>query len=272
MSGTLRVGTSGFSYPGWSPRFYPPGTRALELLPYYASRLDAVELNATFRARPTPTAIARWVASTPETFRFSVKAQRGAAVRAIGGRGSPEESVAWLTEPLEGFGDRLAAVLFRIPEEIPRRGRESDERLRRLVAAWPSDLSLVLEPRHASWLVDETFATLREGGAILCATELPEDEVPPTIRLTGSALYLRLRRHDYTDAEIEAWARRLEPFLAAGHDVLAFFRHDEVGRGPELAMALRKAAGAAEVASPSEGAVAGGTDGRAGDSEDQASA
>ena len=39
-------------------------------------------------------------------------------------------------------------------------------------------------------------------------------------------------------AELDAWAARLEPFLAAGDDAFVFFRHDEVGRGPELARAL----------------------------------
>jgi uncharacterized protein YecE (DUF72 family) len=41
--------------------------------------------------------------------------------------------------------------------------------------------------------------------------------------------------------ELETWAARLEPFLAAGDDVYAFFRHDEVGRGPELALGLAEA-------------------------------
>jgi len=49
-----------------------------------------------------------------------VKAQRGSAVRALWG--SPEESIAWLTEPLPAFGDRLGAVLVRVPAEVRRDG------------------------------------------------------------------------------------------------------------------------------------------------------
>jgi uncharacterized protein YecE (DUF72 family) len=78
-------------------------------------------------------------------------------------------------------------------------------------------------------------------GAALCATELAEDTEPPTLRRTGPFLYLRLRRNDYNDAELAAWAARIEPFLSAGDDVYAFFRHDEVGRGGELAVAFREA-------------------------------
>ena len=45
---------------------------------------------------------------------------------------------------------------------------------------------------------------LRDAGAALCTTELPEDEEPPTLRRTGAFLYLRLRRHDYTPADLAA--------------------------------------------------------------------
>lgn len=201
--------------------------------------MPACELNGTFYARPSPRAIERWTANTPPTFRFIVKAQRGGAFRAMGP--TPDESVAWLTAPLSGFGDRLGAVLFRIPREIRRRGTEDDERLGRVLAAWPRAVPLVVELQDRSWHVDETFRALETARATLCATELDEDAEPPTLRLTGPGLYLRLRRTDYSPAEIEAWAGRLVPFVAAGTDAWAFFRHDETGLGPERALALAAA-------------------------------
>ena len=243
MTGTLYAGTSGFSYADWAPRFYPAGTRPAHYLRCYAERLPAVELNGTFRRRPTESAIAGWLRATPPDFRFVVKAQRGSAVRAL--LGDPVESLAWLTEPLPHFGDRLGAVLFRVPAEIRRGGPifggdplASDARLAAVVRAWPASIPLVIELQDPSWHVDETFATLRDGGATLCATELPEDAEPPTIRRTGSLLYLRLRREDYTSADVEAWANRIQPFLEAGDDVYAFFRHDADGRAAELALEL----------------------------------
>jgi uncharacterized protein YecE (DUF72 family) len=238
--GRLLVGTSGFAYPAWAPRFYPPGVKGEALLPSYAGRLPAVELNNTFYARPTAAKIAAWVAATPPEFRFVVKAQRGAAMRAL--VATPEESVRWLTEGLGGFGDRLGAVLFRVPHNIHRRpDAGSDDALRRMLAAWPAAIPLVAEFQHASWHVDETYSSLRDAGVTLCATDLPEDTESPTIRLTGSLVYLRLRRHDYADDELRTWASRVRPFLEAGHDTYVFFRHDETGRGPELAEALSKA-------------------------------
>jgi uncharacterized protein YecE (DUF72 family) len=256
--GRLLAGTSGFSYADWILRFYPPGTRASGLLAAYASKLPAVELNATFRRRPTPSAIRGWVAATPPEFRFAVKAQRSSAIRGL--FGAPAETVRWLTEPLHGFGERLGTVLYRVPAEIRRDGpwvegdvARADERLRALLAAWSRSIPLVLEFQDPSWHVDETFASLRDAGAVLCTTELPPEgdegasgdnatsgdaPEPPIVRRTGSFLYLRLRRHDYSDAELDAWAARLEPFLAAGDDAYVFFRHDAVGRAGELALGL----------------------------------
>ena len=83
VPGRLYVGTSGFAYPGWIPRFYPTGLRASGFLAHYASRLPAVELNNTYYASPTATKVAAWVDATPDHFRFAVKAQRGGSFRAL---------------------------------------------------------------------------------------------------------------------------------------------------------------------------------------------
>ncbi|MEO8570108.1 MAG: DUF72 domain-containing protein [Chloroflexota bacterium] len=232
MPGRLFVGTSGFAYPGWSPRFYPAGLAVKGFLPHYSGRLPAVELNNTYYASPKPATVEGWVAATPPEFRFAIKAQRGGSFRAM--QADPAVSVPWLTGPYRAFGERLGTVLIRVPDALKR----DDARLAALLAVWPADLPLTMEFQDPSWHVDETFAGLTRIGAALCATELPEDAEPPIIRRTGSFLYLRLRRNNYTEPELAAWAARVEPFLAAGDDVYAFFRHDEAGRGPELALAL----------------------------------
>jgi len=222
-AGRVLAGTSGFSYAGWRPRFYPAGLRSGVMLPHYASRLPAVELNNTFYARPKPATVAGWVAATPASFRFVVKAQRGASIRAL--YADAAESVGWMLEPLGGFGERLGAVLWRVPAEIPR----DDARLAGLLGAWPRDVPLVLEAQHPSWQVDETFAALRAAGAVLCTTDLDDLDTPPDIRRTGPFLYLRLRRTAYADADLDAWARRVAPFVADGMDAYVLFRHDEDG-------------------------------------------
>jgi uncharacterized protein YecE (DUF72 family) len=134
---------------------------------------------------------------------------------------------------------RLGTVLFRVPDNV----RRDDRRLAAMLTAWPRDLPLTVEFGDPSWEADETVALMGQVGAVLCATEGPDDPAPPMLRLTGPFLYVRLRRHDYTDDELAVWRDRFEPFLAAGDDAYVFFRHDETGRGAELAEALRALGG-----------------------------
>jgi uncharacterized protein YecE (DUF72 family) len=233
-TGRLYAGTSGFAYPGWAPAFYPPGLRNGDLLRHYASRLDACELNATYYRRPSPSTVRRWADTVPDGFRFVIKAQRGAAYRAI--TGDAASAVAWLTEPLHPMGERLGAVLLRVEPSIAR----DDSRLDALLKAWPADVRLCVELQHPAWTDDAVHARLRAAGAALCATDV-DDDPEPDLRVSGELVYVRLRRSSYDGASIERWARRFAPFLAAGHDVFAFFRHDEHGRSALNAEALRAA-------------------------------
>jgi uncharacterized protein YecE (DUF72 family) len=233
--GRLLVGTSGFAYPDWAPLFYPAGLRAGDLLNHYASRLPAVELNNTFYQQPKPDKIAAWLAATPADFRFVVKAQRGGSMRAFGAQAA--QTVEWLTAPYRLFGERLGAVLYRVPENMHR----DEEKLRLLLEAWPADMPIVVEMQNPEWQVDEVFDLLARHQATLCATDL-DDRAAPDLRLTGRSIYLRLRRTTYSDSDLADWAGRLSAFLDSGTDCFVFFRHDADGtsalRAIELAQKL----------------------------------
>ena len=232
MSGRLYVGTSGFAYPDWAPRFYP-AARPAELLRLYAARLPAVELNNTFYQQPKPERVAGWLAQVPHDFRFVVKAQRGGSLRALGA--AAQQTIGWLTDPYRLFGERLGAVLLRVPANVAR----DDGRLAALLGAWPTELPLAVELQHASWHDDEVRARLTEHAAALCATDTDEAP-PPDLHLSGPFLYLRLRRAAYAAADLEAWATRLLPFLEDGRDAYVFLRHDATGEAALRAVWLRE--------------------------------
>lgn len=229
--GTLHVGTSGFAYPGWIPAFYPAGTRGDGFLSAYAARLPAVELSTTYYRQPSADQAAAWAARTPPAFRFSVKLLRTGALRAYAR--DPAETLAWLTAPLAAFGARLGTALFRIPVDRPR----DDARLAALLAAWPRHVPLALELQDPAWHVDEVFAIAGAADAVVVCTET-DDEPNPPLTITGPFVYLRLRRERYGTADLDAWAGRLEPFLADGRDAFVFFRHDERGAAPGGAASL----------------------------------
>jgi uncharacterized protein YecE (DUF72 family) len=231
VAGTLRTGTSGFGYPAWVPTFYPAGTRRGDLLTAYAGRLAAVELSGTYYRHLTETQASAWAGRVPPTFRFSAKLLRTGSLRAYAT--DPAATLPWLTAPLAALDGRLGAALFRIPADRPR----DDARLERLLAAWPATIPLAVEAQDASWHVDETHARLHAAGVTLVVTETDDAPEPP-LTITGPFVYLRLRRDRYGTADLDAWAARLQPFLADGRDAYVFFRHDERGATPLLAAAL----------------------------------
>jgi uncharacterized protein YecE (DUF72 family) len=229
--GRLYAGTSGFAYPSWVPRFYAPGRASRALLPAYAARLSAVELNNTFYRRPSAETVARWLAQTPPGFRFCPKAQRGAAWRAW--TPAAHESLAWLADSLAVFGDRLGAVLLGTPASRTR----DDGSLARLLASRPVGLPLAIELPHPSWAADEVHALLARHDVALVASDQDGGE-EPDLRRIGPIIYLRLRRSTYSAADLARWLDRLAPFLDDGLDAYVFFRHDRDGESALRAEAL----------------------------------
>lgn len=202
------------------------------MLAAYAGRLGAVELNNTFYRRPSAPAIESWLAATPPGFRFCPKAQRGSPMRAFSAA-DPTEAIAWLATALSAFGERLGAVLMGVPRAVTR----DDAALARLLSAWPRSLPLALELAHPSWTDDAVHEQLIEHAVTLVASDA--DVAPePDLRRTGPSIYLRLRRATYSPADLERWARRLEPFLEAGIDAYVFLRHDADGTSALRAEAL----------------------------------
>src|SRR5580658_4945641 len=72
----LFAGTSGFSYPAWKPDFYPKNVPSKQFLNYYATRLNSVEANYTFRRLAPAKVLEGWVNATPEGFVFACKAHQ----------------------------------------------------------------------------------------------------------------------------------------------------------------------------------------------------
>jgi uncharacterized protein YecE (DUF72 family) len=231
MAGRLYVGTSGFAYPGWIPAFYPSGTRGHRFLRHYGAILSTCELSSTYRRLPDAALLARWRALVPPGFRFALKLHAATSLRAYAS--DPAGAVERLLAPVPALGPSLGTALFRVPTRQAR----DDGRLERLLAAWPETIPVAFELQHPSWVDDEVHARLRAAGAVLVATDTDEGPEPPLL-VTGPFLYVRLRRSVYEAAALDAWAARLEPFLAAGRDAYAIFRHDEEGEAPGRALAL----------------------------------
>ncbi|MGH3485055.1 MAG: DUF72 domain-containing protein, partial [Nocardioidaceae bacterium] len=72
----VRVGISGWNYPGWRGEFYPRGLAQRRELEYAAQRLTSIEINGTFYSLQRPESFESWRDQTPDDFVFAVKASR----------------------------------------------------------------------------------------------------------------------------------------------------------------------------------------------------
>lgn len=231
--GRLYVGTSGYAYRGWIPRFYEPGKASRRLLEAYARRLPAVEVNNTFYRRPDPQLVDAWLRQTPDAFRFCPKAQRGTAWRAWT-QEDPHDSFAWLTDSFARFGERLGCVLLSAHGSLQR----DDAALARVLAAWPESMALAVQLPHPSWDSDDVRRRVADAGAAVVVHDW-NGRPEPSVGGPGRFVYLRLRRFAYAPADLERWAGRLAQRLRDGSDVFAFFRHDEDGQVALHAEALQ---------------------------------
>src|SRR4029077_1020969 len=145
----LYSGTSGFAYPSWKPDFYPQKVPSAKFLSCYAQRLNAVEINYTFRRLPSASTLEKWVAETPQGFVFPLKAHmRITHILRL----KPSEFTEVFFKAIDPLRSarRLGPVLFQLPPAL-----KCDEVLRGdFLATLPPDLRCAFEFRHASWLID----------------------------------------------------------------------------------------------------------------------
>jgi uncharacterized protein YecE (DUF72 family) len=225
------VGTSGFAYKQWKGTFYPEKLPDAEMLGFYSRRFPTVEINNTFYRMPSRSVLARWAEETPAGFTFVLKApQRITHQKRLG---DVADEVSYFLGTSSALGGKLGPLLFQLPPFL----KKDVPRLRSFLALLPPDRRAAVEFRHGSWFDEEVFAALRERGAALCAADTDEgEEAAGRVVPTAAWGYLRLRRAEYGEADLAAWAERIraQPWPEA----YVFFKHEESGRGPDLAARL----------------------------------
>lgn len=239
--GTIYAGTSGWAYPSWKPDFYPAKLASAKFLGYYATRLNSVELNYTFRRFPTEKLLAGWIAATPADFKFAVKAHQNIThVKRL------KDAEEWTSRFLAYLGSlqdagKLGPVLFQLPPFL----RCDLPRLKDFLAQLPRHARVAFEFRHESWFSSEVFEVLREANAALCQAESEKLETPNV--QTAGFTYFRLRKQGYSPKERAELAKQAVELAQKG-DVFTYFKHEDTPEGALYAEELLAAAKQAETA------------------------
>jgi len=172
---SIRIGTSGWSYPSWRPGFYPDGTRPDEFLRFYAERFDTVELNTTGYRLPAEDQFRRWAEAVPDGFRFAPKL---ALVRL--------DRLGVFVERVSALGDRLGPI--RVAVESAR----DDGLLSYVLGSVDPSVELAFDFRHESWVGVEGVVNVSDFAA-------------------EPFSYIRLREPPYSDEDLRELAARLQP-------------------------------------------------------------
>ena len=225
MTMRIRAGTSGWSYKEWKGHFYPEKLPAKDFLRYYAEHFPTVEVNNTFYRLPNLTTLEGWAAEVPDDFTFVLKASK--RITHDKRLGDVADSVDYLLRTAATLGAKLGPFLVQLPPNMKKdiaRLRDFLPMLGRARAAF--------EFRHVSWFDDEVYEALRACNQAWCVADTGEEGDPPFVS-TADWGYLRLRRVEYTEADVRGYAEKVKE--QPWREAFVFFKHEDAGTGPRLA-------------------------------------
>jgi len=234
------IGTSGYNYPEWKGSFYPKDLAAAKMLPYYAERFNTVEINYTFYRMPNEKLVAGWAAQTPSLWKITLKAPRrithDSRLKNCG------DLVAGFCRVAATLGEKLGALLFQLPPNLKKDLGLFDA----FLAELPPRVPAAFEFRNVSWLEDDVFERLTARNLALCVADSEKLSTPA--RITADFAYFRLRDEGYRPDDIARWAETIRRETVSCRDVYVYFKHEDEGKGPELAALLRERLGAGTAA------------------------
>jgi uncharacterized protein YecE (DUF72 family) len=220
----LFAGASGYSFKEWKGSFYPADMKPEGMLAWYAERLPTVEINNTFYQMPKVAILENWARSTPEHFRFSIKASRRITHMARLKADTAGDSLQFLYKNLAALGAKRGPVLFQLPPFM----KKDLSRLAEFLQLLPEGHLAAFEFRNDSWFADDVYAALKAVGASLCLSER-EDNAPPPLVETAPWGYVRLRLETYSEADLAGWARRLAG--TGWKETYVYFMHEPTAPG-----------------------------------------
>ena len=211
------------------PGFYPRGTK--EVLPYYASQFNSIELNATFYRLPSPMQIQKWYEATPANFRFFPKViQHVSHLRRLNVNAFPilEEYLS----AVAGFREKLGTVFLQMHANF---SPKEWDKFQGFVDNWPESWPLAVEFRHTDWfnnphISEKLYGILEEKGIGNILVDTPGRRDLLHMRLTNREAFVRFVGTDHpSDQErLQDWVARLQKWSESGLRRISFFMHQDI--------------------------------------------
>lgn len=180
----IRLGTAGWSISSAAAAPFPLEGSHLQR---YGAVLNSVEINTSFYRSHQPATYARWAASVPDDFRFSVKLPRQITHELRLQEAGAE--LARFAGEVAHLGNKLGCVLVQLPPSLRFDAAVADHFLARLRQHF--DGMLAVEARHASWFGEPATAMLRERQLTRVRADPTAGRPGPHVATTEQA-YIRL--------------------------------------------------------------------------------
>lgn len=208
----------------------------------YARRLPAVEINSSFYRSHRPATYARWAASVPAHFRFSVKMPR--QITHIQRLRETEEMLTGFVGEAEALGEKLGSILVQLPPSLV----FAEAAASGFFAAVRERFGgfIVCEPRHASWFHPDAEAVMQHYHVARVAAD-PVMPVPEAAEPGGwrGILYYRLHGSPqiyysaYSEEYLAVMVQTLKQGLAGVATEAVWCIFDNTAAGAATANALR---------------------------------
>jgi uncharacterized protein YecE (DUF72 family) len=240
----VRIGVGGWTYEPWRDNFFPKDLPHKQELAYASRQLTAIEVNGTYYSTFKPPTFAKWRDETPDSFLFSLKANRFATNRReLAGAG---ESIArFVGSGITELGDKLGPIVWQF---MPTKQFDAPD-FEAFLALLPAQvdgraLRHVLDVRHPSFDCPEYLALARRYGCTTVHTD--SDKFPAIADAQSDLAYIRLMRSEaacatgYPPAVLDQWAAGARAWAQQGarREALVFFINGAKERAPAAAQEL----------------------------------
>ena len=240
--GRIRIGIGGWTYPPWRGTFYPVKFPQAKELEYAASKLGAIEINATFYSRQSPKSWEKWGKSAPDGFQFAIKGSRYCVMRSRLCEGA-EGIGNFFAQGFAALGPKLGPIMWQF---APRRKFDRDD-IAGFIDLLPTEVDGIklrhaIEPRHESFR-DERFFDLCRARNIAIVFE-DSDDYPLIEADTADFSYARLQRMreevptGYDAKSIDTLVAMAKKWRKSG-DTYIFMINGAKVRAPAAALALQ---------------------------------
>lgn len=216
--------------------FYPRGTK--DELAYYATRFNAIELNATFYRNFPPEQVTVWYDKVPDNFRFFPKVNQQISHRKW--LADAKDATEEFLNSVSYFREKLGTIFLQM------RGSFSPKHFKRVqefIEYWPREIPLAVELRHPDWFADpgiarDLYRLLEEHNIANVIVDTAGRRDLMHMRLTNNEAFVRYvgANHPTDYARLDEWVERLRSWVDQGLRNIHFFVHQNVEReSPELA-------------------------------------